>query len=222
MATPLWHADRRRYGAGKLFVAPLGTITSAYAPVSTGSKFVLGTSATNVPGSTAWLPLGYTAEGHTFTQSVDTDDDTAAESLYPVATPVTGKTARWAVTLKTVNLTTLRVALNAFDASSTVVTNVSGSGGQVPGVSTVVKVKPPVAGSEVRCQFLWINNDDDDVIVGYRALNVGDFERAFKKGAEGQDVPLEFNLELPETTISTTPYDEYLTGASYIETVSAD
>lgn len=220
--TPTWFGNRRHYGAGKLFAAPLGTVTSAYAPVASNSVFTLGTSATTVPGSTAWLPLGWTDDGHTFSQSSSTDDDKAAESYYPVASPVTEIKAKWAVKLKTVNLTNLRLALNGFDSTSSLVTNVSGSGGQVPGASTVVRVKPAVAGAELRCQLLFVSTEQDMVIVIYKAFNAGDLELAFKKGADGLSLPLDFNLEIPDASIATTPYDILVTGADYVESASGE
>ncbi|MEU0467318.1 hypothetical protein ABZ215_25225 [Amycolatopsis sp. NPDC006131] len=204
--------ERRRYGAGKLWVAPLGTITSNYTPQVTGGAFVQGTTATQVPGASAWLPVGITTEGTRFTSSSDTDTDESAEYYYPHATVVTGQTCGLEVELKTVNLTNLRVALNAATSQ------VSGT----PTASSFARLAPPLPGQEVRMQWLWESNAADMIIVLYKGLNTGDVELAAQKGAGGMNVPLSISGELPDASVAPTPYDILVCGNSFAESTATE
>lgn len=222
---PTWFGNRRHYGAGKLFAAPLGTwVQSSFAPASTGGVFTLGTSANQLPGSTAALPVGQTDDGHKFANSVSTEKDETAESFYPVAIPIVGVEGKWSVSLKQVNLSNLRLALNGFDAAATsaLVSNVSGSGGKVPDASTVVRIKPPTPGQEVRCQLLFVSTEQDFAVVMYKVINTGNLELAFQKGAKGLSLPLEFDLELPDASVASTAYDILVTGADYVESTATE
>lgn len=212
IAIPKFHSNRRRYGAGKLWVAPLGTVTSSYAPAGASSAFTQGTSANNVPGDTDWLPLGITQEGMTFSSSSDTEPDESAEYYYPHKILVTGQSATMSATLKTVNLTNLRTAFNA--ATSAV--------SATPGPSTAARLTPPLPGEEVRCQIMWESLDDDMVIILYQCMNTGAVEIGGRKGAEGTNVPLELTAELPDEDVALTPVDIWVIGASYEETVTGD
>lgn len=204
--------SRRRYGAGKLWVAPLGTITNNFTPTVTGGVFVQGTTATQVPGATAWLPVGITTEGTKFTSSFDTDNDESAEYYYPHAVIVTGQTCTLEVELKTVDLTNLRVALNAATSQ------VNGT----PTASSFARLTPPLPGSEVRMQWMWESTAADMLIVLYKGLNTGDVELTAQKGAAGMNIPLTISGELPDAAVATTPFDILTCGTSYAESVSGE
>lgn len=207
-----WKSSRRHYGPGMLWFAPLGTWANGYAPAGTANVFTQGTTATAVPGSTAALPLGWTDDGTKFKQSIKTDEDEAAESYYPVSTPVVGTSCTLEVSLKTVNLTNLRVALNI---------PASGPTG-VPSPSTVSKLQPALAGAEVRGQLLFQSTENDLLIVMYQVLNTGDVELAFQKGAKGLSVPLTFNGELPDASVAPAPFSMYMIGSEYAESTSGE
>lgn len=214
MAIPSAQMTRRRYGAGKLWGYTLGTpiATSAYSPAGTASAFTQGNSATNVPGNVGWLPLGITEDGMTFTSGIDTENDEAAEYYYNLKTLVTGQTATLAVTLKTVNLTNLRLALNA--ATSAV--------SATPTATVAAKLTPPLPGSEVRCQLLWESLDNNLVIVMYQALQTNEVSLAGVKGAGGITLDLAFTLEQPDAAVATTPFDLWVIGTSWAETVNSE
>jgi hypothetical protein len=209
---PAAHMERRRYGAGKLWAAPAGTLTSSFTPTVSGGVFTQGTTATAVPGSTAMLPVGITTEGTKFTASFDTDTDESAEYYYPHKTIVTGQTAKLEVELKTVNLTNLRAALNASTSQ------VNGT----PSASSFARLTPPLPGQEVRMQWLWESTAGDMLILLYQGLNTGDVELDAAKGAKGMNIPLSISGELPDSTIATTPFDILVCGTSYAETASGD
>jgi hypothetical protein len=216
MAIPTAQVTRRRYGAGKLWAAPAGTLTVAapFAPASiTAGAFIQGTDAlTKVPGSTTFLPLGVTEDGMEFSFGFDTEDDESAEYYYPLKTVVTGQTASMSATLKQVNLTNLRLALNA---STSAVTG-------TPSATAAAKLTPPLPGAEVRCQILWESLDNDIVIIGYSALQTNEVTLSPNKGAAGLSLDLQWNLEQPAATIATVPFDIWVTGTSWVETVSGD
>lgn len=214
MAIPSAQMTRRRYGAGKLWAYTLGTpvLTSAYAPAGTGSAFTQGTSSTNVPGTASLLPLGITEEGMTFTSGFSTDNDESAEYYFSHKTIVTGQTASLKTTLKTVNLTNLRLALNAPTSAVSA----------VPTATVAAKVTPPLPGAEVRCQLLWESLDNNMLIVGYQALQTNELNLAGRKGAAGMVLDLEFTFEMPDAAIAPTPYDLWVIGTSWAETVNTE
>lgn len=214
MAIPTAIMNRRRYGAGKLWGYTLGTpvVTSAYAPTGTGGLFTQGSSATNVPGAAGWLPLGITEDGMEFTVGFDTDNDNSAEYYYSHKTVVTGQTGSLKATLKTVNLTNLRLALNA--ATSAV--------SATPSATQAAKLTPPLPGQEVRCQLMWEALDNNLVIVMYQALQTSDVGLQGRKGADGMVLDLEFMLEQPDASVAPTPWDTWVIGTTWAESVSTE
>ncbi len=213
MPVPVARVNQRRYGAGALYWAPAGTVDATYTPAGTGSKFTIGTDDdAKVPGFTGFLPLGITTEGMTFTGSFTTENDESAEYYVPHKIMVTGQAESLAVTLKTVNLTNLRVAMNAGTSSVT---------GGTPSATQAVRIRKPDPGAEKRSQLMWISQDEDMVLVIYSALQTGDFTIAGRKGVEGINLPLTFTVEQPDISISPVSYDIWVIGASYAETTNA-
>lgn len=213
MAIPKAQMTRRRYGAGKLWYLPAGTIDETnFTPTVTTSKFDQGTSGDTVPGFTTALPLGITKEGMTWTRTVTTEVDEAAEHYGALKTVVTGITETLAVALKTVNLTNLRVAMNA---ASTVVSG-------TPGASAYAKIKKPKPGEEIRGQLLWESLGDDFLIACWQVFQTNDVSLGARRGVEGMNLDLSFNLELPPPTVSDEESTLYVAGATWIETVSGD
>lgn len=208
-----YKSARRHYGVSAVWVAPLGTVTSSYVPAGTASVFTQGTgTVTNVPGSVAWLPLGWTDGGWDLTFSIKTEEDDAAESYDPVAYPMVGRAATLKASLKQANLTNLRLALNAPTSAVN----------QAPGPSTTSTLTPPAAGSEVRAQYLLESQEGNFVVVIYRALNTGAVQLMFQKGAKGLSIPLELNVEAVDSAISPQPYHIHTIGTSFAETLSTD
>jgi hypothetical protein len=211
--TPSAQVTRRRYGVGKLFALPAGTLKGApasgpYAPAGTANKFTLGVAAvTNVPGSALALPLGITADGMTFTGTMTTENDEAAEYTSPIRVFVTGQSETLAVELKTTNLA---IALNLTPPTT------------VPDATTPVNIRKPALGSEVRTQLLWVSQDADLVLVLYSCLQTGDLAIAGKKGAAGITLPLTFTCEQPDSSVSGASYDIWALGASWAATANTE
>lgn len=211
-----YQSTRRHYGTAAVWAAPLGTVTGgtvggAYVPAGTAGAFAQGNTATNVPGNAAWLPIGWTDGGWDLTFTIKTEEDDAAESYDPVAYPVVGRAATLKASLKQCNLTNLRLALNA----------PTGSVNQAPGPSTTATLTPPAAGSEVRAQWLLETQDGSLVCVIYQALNTGAVQLMFQKGAKGLSVPLELNVEVPASTVSSAPWHIHTIGTAYVESTTA-
>lgn len=217
MATPLQHTDRERYGPGKLWIAPLGTIVGSpnttFAPVVASSKFTQGTTSNAaVPGNTAWLPLGRTNDGMEFTWSIDTEEDTPAESYDPHKVLVTGRSCSLTASLRQINVTNLLAAFN--NLTGTVTT---------PTATAFSRIAPPGPGSEVRAQLMWENDDNDMLIVMYQVLQVGELSLAGKKGAESMRIDVEFRGEVPSSSlVATVPAEILVAGVTYAATVSGD
>lgn len=211
MASPAAHAERERYGPGKLWIAPLGTVTSTYTPTVAASLFTQGTTATGVPGATTFLPLGRTNEGMELSYSIETEDDTPAESFDPHRTIMTGRTASLAVSLRQINLTNLRAAFNLMGSTIT-----------APTATAFSRVSPPSPGSESYCQIMWESDANDMIIIMYKTLQVGEFSLAGRKGAESMRLELEFRGNQPDSSVATVPVDILVAGVTYAETVSGD
>ncbi len=84
-------------GPGTLYYAPLGTTEPA-------------TRVADWPAG--WVPIGYTAEGHTFNTSLNVDNIEVAELLDPVRRVTTSRDSRVAFAMAEMTLAHLKLALN--------------------------------------------------------------------------------------------------------------
>lgn len=209
---PNAHGERIRLGAGKLWAAPTGTITNAFAPTGAAGQFTQGLVTGDVPGHTAWLPLGITKTGSVFKTGITTANIESAEYYYPHKIVSTAQTADIAFNLMTVNLTNLRLALNA------PLTGESGA----PTDSAATKLTPPLVGQEVRSQVMWESLTADFVIVIYQALQTQAVSLNAAKGAANMEVPIMMTAELPPSAVSSTPFDLWVIGATWAETADTD
>lgn len=203
---PAYQLAQRRYGPGALFLAPAGTIDGTWIPTSpVAGKFIVGTASGNVPGDTDFASVGITTDGTTFTYTVATANDEAAEYFSPIGTQVTGTTGTLAATLKTLNHATIRAALNAGTSA------VSGTAA----ATTVATIEPPDPGQEVRSQLLWVSQDLNHVLVIYSAFQTGAYTLTGKKGIDGVALPMTWNMEQPDSSVSTKAFREFTTGTSW-------
>lgn len=210
---PTAHSDRIRLGAGKLWAAPVGTITSAFAPTGSGSQFTQGLVSGDVPGSAAWLPLGITKSGSVFKTGITVANVESAEYYYPHKIVATAQTADLTFSLMTVNLTNLRLSLNA-DTPQV-------SGGP-PSATAAAKLTPPLVGQEVRAQLLWESLTADFLIVIYQALQTQAVSLNMAKGSANMEIPLVMSAELPPSATAPTPYDMWVIGSTWAETLDTD
>lgn len=176
-------------GPGLLWWAPLGTTEPSHTPVA-------GLFPETAWG-TGWVALGSTDEGSTFSDSIDTEDMTVAESNYPVRVVTTGRTATWSTMLAEINTTNLKAALNG---PVPVVTGTAGT--------TLTRISPPDVGDETRAMIGWQSEDNSVRFVGYQVLQVGELSIPFKKGADKATLSIEWRLEKPVGV----PYNLYLAG----------
>lgn len=163
---------------GYLFAAPLAS-TEPTNTVS-GSKF---TDAWPV----AWVSLGATEDGSTFSYQVTVEAISVAEFFDPVAWKTTGRQGKFAFSLANYTLANYKTSLNG--GSLTVV---SGTG-----ATQLNKFEAPDPGSEVRTMLGWESLDSTVRIIVRQALNGGNVESAFKKAPAKALIPCEFQFEVP-------------------------
>lgn len=168
-----FHPAAVRFGKpGKLYIAALGTA-----------------EPTNV--STAWnaafVPLGYTDEGSTFTSELSTEDVQVAEELEPIAVATTGRVTAVNVALAELTQRNLSIALNG----GTIVT----PDGQN------WTFEPPDMGNETRYMLGWDASADPSTndlrFLFRRVLTVGNLDLGNRKGAEKATLSVTFRLEKP-------------------------
>lgn len=191
MAAPQIQPGQIKTGPGLIRYAPLGTAIPTF---TAASSKVTGTW-------TSWVEAGATEEGLTYTESVDTEDIRVAESLYPVRTVTTGKTSRVAFTMSHVSDLNWKLAMNGGTIT------VTGTG-----ATKLSAYVPPLLGSEVRVMLGFHSLDEDEVIVWPQVFNVGSVETGRAALETKHGLPVEFNAELPDPAVMTTPYKRWTSG----------
>jgi hypothetical protein len=179
---------------GYLFIAPLGTAV----PTNTvaGSVFTDAWAA-------AWLPLGATTEGSTFSYSTTVEPIRAAELFDPVRWATTEREGNIAFNLMNWTLTNYRRALNGGVAA---LTATSGTG-----ATALYNVSPPTPGTEVRAMIGWESLDNTVRLVCYQTIQGGEVASAFQKAPDVAVIPCTFNLEVP---VAGKPFDIWGAGAN--------
>lgn len=167
---------------GYLFIAPLGTAV----PTNTvaGSVF---TDAWPV----AWLPLGATTEGSTFSYSTTVEPIRAAELFDPVRYATTEREGNIAFNLMSWTLSNYRRALNGGVAALTATSGTGATG--------LYTVEPPTPGTEVRSMIGWESLDNTVRLVAYQTIQGGEVAAAFQKAPDVAVIPCTFNMEVPST-----------------------
>lgn len=166
---------------GILWIAAIGTAEPT--PTAAGGKF---TDA--LPP--AWLLLGPTDEGSTFSDSVDTDTITVAEFLSAIRNVVTGRTSSLAFALASWTLSNYRRALNGGIAAIAPTGTVG---------SEVTSLEPPVEGSETRAMLMWESTDSTLRLMGRQCFQTGEVSSDFKPAPEKALIPCEYAFEQPST-----------------------
>lgn len=185
-ATPLILSD-----PGFLFWAPGGTVIPTM--VAAASKF---TDAWPV----AWINMGATEEGSTFTFSTTVEPITVAEILNPISYPVTGQASKIAFSLADFTLKSLQRAWNGVAP-----TTVSGTG-----ATLVSKLSPPTPAQIVRAAIGWESLDGTLRMIGQQAINGAEIASAFQRAPNNAVIPCEFNFEI--MVGNTTGFDFYAAG----------
>lgn len=169
---------QKAVGPGVLYRAPIGT-----AQPSMTAAAGLFTDA----WPAAWVPWGYTEQGHTFSAQVQTGAITPAEELDPIAVVTTGRTSTVTFALMQVNPIQVKFGLNGGTISV-----LSGSGATI-----VNKYSPVAAGAEVRTILGWEADDHTERMIWWQCLNTGNVQIARQKAPNNATIPVEFTLEKP-------------------------
>lgn len=165
---------------GYLFIAPLASTLPTNTVV--GSKFTDAWPA-------AWLSLGATEEGSTFSYSSEVEAITVAEFFDPISYRTTSRQGSFAFNLADFSLSNYRRALNGGTAAVTVT---SGTG-----ATSLYTLEPPAVGSEVRCMVGWESLDNTVRIIARQTIQGGEVSSAFQKAPSLAVIPCTFNFEVP-------------------------
>lgn len=165
--------------AGKLWIAPLATA----APANT----VAGGVFTDTPAA-AWIPLGATTEGSTFTYSTTVEPVRVAEFFDPVKYYTTERGGSIAFNLAHWSLSNYRRALNG-GIAALVPTGTAGA--------ELTTLEPPDPGTEVRSMILWESTDNTVRIMLRQTMQGGEAASAFQKAPSVAAIPCTFNMEIP-------------------------
>lgn len=177
---------------GYLFWAPL----SSTEPTNTVSGSVFTDS-----WPVAWINLGATQEGGTFTYETSVEPIRVAELLDPVRYSTTERGGSISFALADVTLANLKRVLNGGT-----LTVVSGTG-----ATTLSSYTPPDPGDEVRCMIGWESLDATMRLVCYQTFQGGSMEMAFRKAPDNTVLPATFNLEVPSSGV---PFKVYSAGTA--------
>lgn len=166
--------------AGYLFIAPLASVL----PTNTvaGSKFTDAWPA-------AFLPLGATTEGSTFSYSTSVEPITVAEFFDPIKYVTTERSGNIAFNLANYTLTNWRRALNG-GVAALVATSGTAS-------TELFEFEPTDPGSEVRCMIGWESLDNTLRLVLRQTIQGGEVSSAFQKAPSIAAIPCTFNMEIP-------------------------
>jgi len=129
----------------------------------------------------AWVDLGYTEEGHSFTASRSFEPVEVAEEIDPVRYEATGREMRVEFAAAEMTATNLSRALN---------------GGTVTTGTGLVTFEPPDPGAEVRLALGWEAKDKSERWVWRKCLSTGDIEIARRKAPDKATIPMSFMCEI--------------------------
>lgn len=161
-------------GPGRLYVAPIGTTEPASASAALPS---------------AWIALGYTEDGTTFTVSLTSEDIEVEEEIDPILTVNTKRANTLAVQMAEITKRNWGIAL--------------GSGILANDATAFEPVTP---GSEVKVMMVWDSNEDPTTTQGgqgnrrwlFRQCNpTGDVAINRQKAPNKALIPTTFKVEKP-------------------------
>jgi hypothetical protein len=193
MATPTITPGMIKTGPGMIRYAPLGTAI----PTVTAAA-----SKVSATWDAAWITVGATEGGTTYSENTDTEEIRVAESVYPVRVVTTGKSGSVSLALAQISDKNWKLAANGG--------TITASGTGVTALSTYI---PPLVGQEIRVMLAFQSTEDDEIIVWPQVFNTGSLEIVRGDLATMATIPLEFSVELPDAAVLTTPYKRWVTGS---------
>lgn len=153
-------------GPGWLYVAPFGTTFPTDATTPLGNAFV---------------PVGYTEEGSTFSYAITREDLNVAEEVSPIKSYTTAVETKVAFSMAEATAENLILALN---------------GGVV---SSPTEVEPPAPGTESYITMV-LEADTGARWLYRKCVQTGTVEVAHKKAPDKTLIPVEFKLYVPNTS----------------------
>jgi hypothetical protein len=175
-------------------------------------RFVIGSTlptmaATANKFSDAWpvayIPVGVTRDGTTFSYETTSEDIIVAEYLDPLDTFTTGRNIGVSFDLARILDASYKLAFNGGTTST-----VSGTG-----ATLVSKLSPPTVGNEVKTGIAWESQDGTQRYFGYECLQAGNITWAANKAPNYQSLPLSFKVTQPD---SGDPFNLFFAGTSRI------
>ena len=214
MGTAPLNPTQNKFGAGTIYMAPVGSAVPAL--TAAAGKF-------NFSWASPWVAVGGTTAGLTLTRTPTASDFFVAESYYPQHILMTADDIAGAFAMDQVNKSNLAFAWNAASTST-----LTGSGGSwaTSGASgaKVSQFTPPIIGTEVRSMLGWQGQDDDEVLFIYQVLNVATLSEVANKAPNPQELLMQLRAELPATNPDTNcgalstavvPYRSYYAGTNF-------
>lgn len=177
--------------AGFLLWAPIGTAV----PTNT----VLGGVFTDA-WPAAWLELGATDEGKTFSYEISVEPIEVAEFLDPVRFETVSRQGSMAFALADYTLTNVQKVMNGGTLAVT---------GVAP--NELSTFTPPDPGEEVRAMIGFESLDNTFRLVLHQTINGSTIESQFQKPPQKALLPAEFQMEIPVG--STAPFSMYAVSA---------
>lgn len=177
---------------GYLFWAPLATALPTNTVVA--SKFTDAWAA-------AWIPLGATEEGSTFSYSIAVEAITVAEFFDPIKFATTERSGNFAFNLADLTLANLKRAMNGGT-----LTIVSGTG-----ATQLNSFEPPSPGAEIRAMIGWESLDGTMRVIVRQCINGAEIGLNFAKAPAKAVIACQFNMEKP---VAAEPFIVYTAGAA--------
>lgn len=164
-------SDDVQVGVGRLYVAPIGTTEPTSASAAMPS---------------AWIPIGYTDQGHEFASDITSEPVEVAEEVDPIRYENTRRTSR--VTFEMAEATARHLSIVL--------------GGGAARADNAAALEPPVAGAEVAVMLVWDSDEDPTTSANVRwiyrqAKPSGTITVAHRKSPQKVLIPVTFNLEKP-------------------------
>ena len=159
-------------GVGRLWMAPIGTTEPTSASAAMPS---------------AWIPIGYTDQGHEYTTDITQEPVEVAEEVDPIRYEITRRIS--SVTFEMAEATRMRLA--------------AAWGHGAAEADSAASLETPTAGSEVGVMLVWDSEDtaagnDENVRWIYRqAKPSGSLTIQHRKSPQKKLIPVTFNLEKP-------------------------
>lgn len=172
-------------GAGMLYEGPLGT--------------ALPTDHTTALNA-AFLPIGYTDDGSSFSWNISNEPVPVAESLYPATHRTTSVEGTVTFAMAEDTIKNWQRALNGGTVTAYGVAPNDG-----------LKYTPPNPGEEVRRIVVWESEDKLRRIVFKKLFQGGSVEAVRRPGATKTTLPVEFRIEQP--TDGSAPFEIFYAAA---------